>query len=53
MQIINSYEIARGIKTVEDRIEYICKNKVLSRQEHYLQMQKDPLFNLIDDNLFS
>ena len=28
----------------------IAKGKVLSRQEHYLHMQKNPLFNLIDDN---
>ena len=27
-----------------------AKGKVLSRQEHYLHMQKNPLFNLIDDN---
>ena len=48
MQIINSYETAIWAGTKE--VWPFAKGKVLSRQEHYLHMQKNPLFNLIDDN---
>ena len=48
MQIINSYETAIWAGTKE--VWPAAKGKLLSRQEHYLHMQKNPLFNLIDDN---
>ena len=48
MQIINSYETAMWAGTKE--VWPVARGKVLSKQEHYLHMQKNPLFNLIDDN---
>ena len=48
VQIINSYETATWANSKE--VWPAAKGKLLSRQEHYLHMQKNPLFNLIDDN---
>jgi hypothetical protein len=48
MQIINSYETA--IWAGSNEVWPHARGKLLSRQEHYLHMQKNPLFNLIDDN---
>tara|TARA_B100000902_G_C26955579_1_gene737989 strand:- start:32 stop:718 length:687 start_codon:yes stop_codon:yes gene_type:complete len=48
VQIINSYETATWANSNE--VWPVAKGKVLSRQEYYLYMQKNPLFNLIDDN---
>ena len=48
MQIINSYESATWANSNE--VWPHARGKLLSRQEHYLHMQKNPLFNLIDDN---
>ena len=39
MQIINSYETATW--AVQKKFGTVAKGKVLSRQEHYLQMQKN------------
>ena len=47
-QMIDSYETANWAGTKE--IWPQAKGKLLSTTEHYLHMQKNPLFNLIDDN---
>ena len=47
-QMIDSYESAKWAGSEE--VWPIAKGKVLSRQEYFLNMQKNPLFNLIDDN---
>ena len=48
VQIINSYETATWSNSKE--VWPVAKGKILSRQEYYLHMQKNPLFDLIDDN---
>tara|TARA_Y100000114_G_C11750358_1_gene323951 strand:- start:1320 stop:2003 length:684 start_codon:yes stop_codon:yes gene_type:complete len=48
VQVINSYETACWANDKE--VWPKAKGKVYSRREHYLHIQKNPLFNLIDKN---
>tara|TARA_B100001057_G_scaffold141201_1_gene140941 strand:- start:1924 stop:2610 length:687 start_codon:yes stop_codon:yes gene_type:complete len=48
VQIIDSYETARWTDNPE--VWPKARGKLLTRQEHYFEMQKNPLYNLIDDN---
>lgn len=50
-QMIDSYESATWVNQPNpNEVWPIAKGKLLSRKEHYLHMQKNPLFQLIDDN---